>query len=201
MSDTHSVHTIFKTSFVWRKWVHVLSIAALSVTSLQLFIPCPCPNGHRAGTSRSLLLFFPCGARQKVRLDRHWAGRQDPSGVSNGTHPSPGQDRELHTKTPGKKAVKGTASRLLTVVSTGVEPLPDASSPLNLQYPGPLAEGNYLLFLRKVSGSQMYSTAGLWQGIYPIYQGKTIALSNLGFTELNQLSQEEAIRKITAISR
>ncbi|WJQ79040.1 hypothetical protein [Brevibacillus brevis] len=100
-----------------------------------------------------------------------------------------------------KKAVKGTASRLLTVVSTGVEPLPDASSPLNLQYPGPLAEGNYLLFLRKVSGSQMYSTAGLWQGIYPIYQGKTIALSNLGFTELNQLSQEEAIRKITAISR
>ncbi|NRS50003.1 hypothetical protein [Brevibacillus sp. HB2.2] len=100
-----------------------------------------------------------------------------------------------------KKAVKGTASRLLTVVSTGVEPLPDASSPLNLQYPGPLAEGNYLLFLRKVSGSQLYSTAGLWQGIYPIYQGKTIALSNLGFTELNQLSQEEAIRKITAISR
>ncbi|MBH0332649.1 hypothetical protein ABH14_23375 [Brevibacillus brevis] len=100
-----------------------------------------------------------------------------------------------------KKAIKGTASRLLTVVSTGVEPLPDASSPLNLQYPGPLAEGNYLLFLRKVSGSQLYSTAGLWQGIYPIYQGKTIALSNLGFTELNQVSQEEAIRKITAISR
>ncbi|MFA4133042.1 MULTISPECIES: hypothetical protein [unclassified Brevibacillus] len=100
-----------------------------------------------------------------------------------------------------KKTVKGTATRLLTVVSTGVEPLPDASSPLNLQYPGPLAEGNYLLFLRKVSGSQLYSTAGLWQGIYPIYQGKTIALSNLGFTELNRLSQEEAVRKITAISR
>ncbi|MFF2528279.1 hypothetical protein ACFVS2_05120 [Brevibacillus sp. NPDC058079] len=100
-----------------------------------------------------------------------------------------------------KKAIKGTASRLLTVISTGVEPLPDASSPLNLQYPGPLAEGNYLLFLRKVSGSQLYSTAGLWQGVYPIYQGKTIALSNLGFTELNQLSQEEAIRKITVISR
>lgn len=100
-----------------------------------------------------------------------------------------------------KKTIKGSSSRLLTVISTGVEPLPDASSPLNLQYPGPLAEGNYLLFLRKVSGSQLYSTAGLWQGVYPIYQGKTIALSNLGFTELNQLSQEEAIRKITAISR
>lgn len=100
-----------------------------------------------------------------------------------------------------KTAIKGSSSRLLTVISTGVEPLPDASSPLNLQYPGPLPEGNYLLFLRKVSGSHLYSTAGLWQGVYPIYQGKTIALSNLGFTELNQLSQEEAIRKITAISR
>ncbi|CAI8718787.1 5_nucleotid_C domain-containing protein [Brevibacillus sp. IT-7CA2] len=100
-----------------------------------------------------------------------------------------------------KTTIKGTSSRRLTVVSTGVEPLPDASSPLNLQYPGPLSEGNYLLFLRKVRGSQLYSTAGLWQGVYPIYQGKTIALSNLGFTELNQLSQDEVVRKITAISR
>ncbi|MFF0826251.1 hypothetical protein ACFYU8_04420 [Brevibacillus sp. NPDC003359] len=100
-----------------------------------------------------------------------------------------------------KTAIKGSSSRLLTVISTGVEPLPDASSPLNLQYPGPLSEGNYLLFLRKVRGSQLYSTAGLWQGVYPIYQGKTIALTNAGFTELNQLSQEEAVRKITAISR
>ncbi|WP_409174036.1 hypothetical protein [Brevibacillus fortis] len=100
-----------------------------------------------------------------------------------------------------KTMIKGTSSRRLTVVSTGVEPLPDASSPLNLQYPGPLSEGNYLLFLRKVRGSQLYSTAGLWQGVYPIYQGKTIALSNLGFTELNQLSQDEVVRKITAISR
>ncbi|MFG0216369.1 hypothetical protein ACFU8X_25180 [Brevibacillus porteri] len=99
-----------------------------------------------------------------------------------------------------KTAIKGSLSRLLTVVSTGVEPLPDASSPLNFQYPGPLSEGNYLLFLRKVSSSQLYSTAGLWQGVYPIYQGKTIALANVGFSELNQLSQEEVIRKIKAIS-
>ncbi|MBW5467148.1 hypothetical protein GPJ61_04575 [Brevibacillus formosus] len=105
--------------------------------------------------------------------------------------------QSLHVKT----AIKGSSSRRLTVISTGVEPLPDASSPLNLQYPGPLAEGNYLLFLRKVSGSQLYSTAGLWQGVYPISQGKTIALTNLGFPELNQLSQEEVVRKITAISR
>lgn len=105
--------------------------------------------------------------------------------------------QSLHVKT----AIKGSSSRRLTVISTGVEPLPDASSPLNLQYPGPLAEGNYLLFLRKVSGSQLYSTAGLWQGVYPISQGKTIALTNLGFSELNQLSQEEVVRKITAISR
>ncbi|MFS0555995.1 hypothetical protein [Brevibacillus sp. 179-C9.3 HS] len=99
-----------------------------------------------------------------------------------------------------KTTIKGTSSRLLTVVSTGVEPLPDASSPLNLQYPGPLSEGNYLLFLRKVRGSQLYSTAGIWQGVYPIYEGKTIALTSAGFSELNQLTQEEVVRKIKAIS-
>lgn len=99
-----------------------------------------------------------------------------------------------------KKVIKGSSPRLLTVVSTGVEPLPDASSPLNLQYPGPLSEGNYLLFLRKVRGAQLYSTAGLWQGVYPIYQGKTIALQQAGFSELNQLSEEEVIQKIKALS-
>ncbi len=123
--------------------------------------------------------------------EAHPTGRTIPQGkIVNYT-------QSLHVKT----AIKGSSSRRLTLISTGVEPLPDASSPLNLQYPGPLAEGNYLLFLRKVSGSQLYSTAGLWQGVYPIYQGKTIALTNLGFSELNQLSQEEVVRKITAISR
>ncbi|GEB34891.1 MULTISPECIES: hypothetical protein [Brevibacillus] len=99
-----------------------------------------------------------------------------------------------------KKVFKGSSSRLVTVLSTGVEPLPDASSQLNLTYTGPLGEGNYLVFLRKVKGSSsLYSLSGLWQGVYPLYQGKTIALQGVGFSEFNQLSWEEIEQKLKAI--
>jgi hypothetical protein len=95
-----------------------------------------------------------------------------------------------------KKVLKGSATRLLTVVSTGIEPLPDASSPLNVKYPGPLAEGNYLLFLHRVKGTEMYSVTGLWQGVYPLYQDRTVALEGVGFSELNQLSLAELEQKL-----
>ncbi|QRG65092.1 hypothetical protein [Brevibacillus choshinensis] len=99
-----------------------------------------------------------------------------------------------------KQALKGSGQRLLKLVSTGVEPLPDASSPLNRTYPGPLAEGNYILFLRHVSGTDLYSTVGLWQGVYPLSQGQTIALQGSGFSELNQLTVEEFARKLRSVS-
>ncbi|MGN7470568.1 hypothetical protein [Brevibacillus sp. SAFN-007a] len=98
-----------------------------------------------------------------------------------------------------KKVFKGASPRLLTILSSGVEPLPDTSSPLNLTYTGPLAEGNYLVFLRKVKGSSLYSLTGLWQGVYPLYQGKTIALQGAGFADFNQLSWNEIEPKLKSI--
>ncbi|GIO08826.1 hypothetical protein J31TS6_48540 [Brevibacillus reuszeri] len=95
-----------------------------------------------------------------------------------------------------KKVLKGAPPRLLNVVSTGVEPMPDASSPLNFKYPGPLGEGNYVLFLQPVKGTSYYSITGLWQGVYPLYQGRTIALEGVGFAELNQLSLAELELKL-----
>ncbi|QQE72697.1 hypothetical protein KDJ56_12030 [Brevibacillus composti] len=74
--------------------------------------------------------------------------------------------------------------------------MPDRSHRLNLSYPGPLAEGQYVLFLKKVRRSDLYSTVGLWQGIYPVYDGKTITLEGQGFPELNQLTIAELRRKI-----
>lgn len=99
-----------------------------------------------------------------------------------------------------KQALKGSSQRLLRLVSTGVEPLPDASSPLNRTFPGPLAEGNYVLFLHPVSGTDLYSSTGLWQGVYPMFQGQTIALEGAGFPELNQLTVEQLTKKIKGVS-
>lgn len=95
-----------------------------------------------------------------------------------------------------KKVLKGSSARLVDVVSTGVEPLPDSSSPLNLKYPGPLGEGNYVLFLQLIKGTNKHSIVGLWQGVYPLYQGRTIALQGVGFSELNDLTLIELEQKL-----
>lgn len=69
----------------------------------------------------------------------------------------------------------------IPVLTDGIEPLPKPSDPLNLIYTGPLAEGEYVVFLRKAAGSNMYSLVGQWQGIYPVQDGKLIALHEGGF--------------------
>jgi hypothetical protein len=100
-----------------------------------------------------------------------------------------------------KKVIRGAATRrLIHLLSTGVEPLPEASSPLNLRYPGPLAEGEYVLFLRKVKRTDLYSIVGLWQGVYPVHQGKTIALQGVGFQDLNDLTILQMEQKVKSVS-
>ncbi|WNC12205.1 hypothetical protein [Brevibacillus brevis] len=99
------------------------------------------------------------------------------------------------------QTIKGAPSASIKMVSTGVDPLPDARSPLNQIYPGPLAEGSYLLFLHRVQGTDLSSTVGLWQGVYPLHLGKTVALQGAGFAELNQLTVDELAAKVKAVSR
>lgn len=69
----------------------------------------------------------------------------------------------------------------IPVLTDGVEPLPKPSDPLNLTYTGPLAQGEYVFFLQKVPGTNIYSLIGQWQGIYPVQDGKLVALHEGGF--------------------
>lgn len=87
-----------------------------------------------------------------------------------------------------KQVFKGSPSQRIRLLTRGLEPLPDASDILNDRYTGPLAEGDYVLFLHKVAGTDLYSLTGLWQGVYPVFEGKTVALNKAGFAEYQDLS-------------
>lgn len=80
-----------------------------------------------------------------------------------------------------KQVLKGTSSSIIRIVTTGTDPLPKPPNPLNKIYPGPLAEGNYLCFLKAVPGTDLYKIVGGWQGVYPYLDGKFIALQGSGF--------------------
>lgn len=95
-----------------------------------------------------------------------------------------------------KQVLKGSSPSPLQLLSRGVEPLPDARDPLNDSHPGPLAEGDYVIFLHPVQGTHLYSITGLWQGVYPVYDGKTVALGKFGFLEYNQLELKVLKEKI-----
>lgn len=100
-----------------------------------------------------------------------------------------------------QKTLKGASQRTLKLLITGVEPLPKPSNPLNLIYPGPLAEGSYVFFLRPVPGTQLYSLVGIWQGVYPLFKGKTVALKGSGYPEFNGLSVEQLTETIRSFNR
>jgi hypothetical protein len=42
----------------------------------------------------------------------------------------------------------------------------------------------------------LYTIVGGWQGVYPVYEGKTISLKEEGFPELNQLTLRQFEAKI-----
>jgi hypothetical protein len=94
------------------------------------------------------------------------------------------------------KYLKGTGDKIITVLSTGIEPLPDPLNPINKVYPGPMAEGRYVCFLKPVPGTEFYTIVGGWQGVYPVREGKTISLEEEGFPELNQLTLRQLEAKI-----
>lgn len=100
-----------------------------------------------------------------------------------------------------KNIIKGKASRLITLISEGVDPLPDSSSPLNKRYPGPLAEGDYLCFLQPIPNSNLYSLVGLWQGVYPMYDGKPVALEGFGFPQFNNLTPSDLRKMIKELEQ
>lgn len=78
------------------------------------------------------------------------------------------------------KGIPEPPSYLLT---TGVEPLPRPGDPLNALYTGPLADGDYVLFLKEYSERPYYTLNGGFSAVYPVYGGKMIALDE-GYKEL-----------------
>lgn len=100
-----------------------------------------------------------------------------------------------------RSVLKGTPVSSTRVLTSGVEPLPDAQDPLNRIYTGPLAEGDYVLFLQKVAGTDLYSLVGLWQGVYPVEGGRTISLASSGFSSFGNLTIPGLREKIRALSR
>ena len=95
-----------------------------------------------------------------------------------------------------KEFLKGRAPAIIRLVTSGVDPLPDPSDPLNRIYPGPLAEGDYIYFLKPIKDSDLYNLVGVWQGVYPVSNGKTIALEGEGYPQFHQLSLTVMKKKI-----
>lgn len=90
-----------------------------------------------------------------------------------------------------KRWIKGGSGSALTVVTTGIEPLPPPSQlEANERYPGAWATGpDYLLFLHKLEGTDSYVPLGLLQGVYPIQGGRTVSLEDKGFPQLNGIAE------------
>ncbi len=97
---------------------------------------------------------------------------------------------------------KGSAASPIKLLTSGVEPLPDAANPLNKTYTGPLETGDYIFFLRKAGGTDYYTLNGIWQGLYPVYNGKSVALlANGGFAAFDQLSLPQFHDKVKSLSQ
>lgn len=100
-----------------------------------------------------------------------------------------------------KQTLKGTATPLIDLLTTGVSPIPDASDQLNHSYPGSVAEGNYVFFLRPVTGTNLYSIVGIWQGLYPFDGGKTVGLEGYSYPEFNNLTLKQMESKLKSFSQ
>ncbi|MDQ0337463.1 hypothetical protein J2S00_000233 [Caldalkalibacillus uzonensis] len=100
-----------------------------------------------------------------------------------------------------KEVIHGPGSRRVEIVRPGVEPLPPPEDPINLVYPGPLADSvDYVLFLKQCDTTRHYYVVGVWQGVYPLDpQGRTIALLEEGFPTFHGLTVEEMKRKINQL--
>ncbi len=97
------------------------------------------------------------------------------------------------------RSLKGSAPATVKVITTGVNPYPKPTDPINKLYSGPFETGEYILFLRSIPNTSLYSIVGIWQGVYPVLGGRTIALEGSGFPDLNALSVDQFSRKIESM--
>ncbi|RYL88833.1 hypothetical protein EWI07_13385 [Sporolactobacillus sp. THM7-4] len=84
-----------------------------------------------------------------------------------------------------RQVLKGDPSSPAYLLTTGIRPLPPPRDPLNEEYTGPLADGDYILFLKKFPAGPYYILNGGFSAVYPVHSGRTIALEGEGFPEFN----------------
>lgn len=90
-----------------------------------------------------------------------------------------------------RDTITGSGPSMIRLLITGTDPLPRPPHPLNKIYPGPLAEGDYVCFLRKVPNTNLYTLIGGWQGVYPYLNGRTVALGESGFSQFSGVTIEQ----------
>jgi len=87
---------------------------------------------------------------------------------------------------------QGNVPSPIFLLSPGLEPRPAAADPLTYRFPGPLAPGHYVFFLRQLPPRrEAYTLVGGWQGLYPVMCGRTIALEKYGFCEFDGRTIDE----------
>ncbi|CCQ94540.1 conserved hypothetical protein [[Clostridium] ultunense Esp] len=101
----------------------------------------------------------------------------------------------------GQTYIKGGAFEFVDVLTTGVEPSPPLADPLNKRFPGAVAEGEYVVFLKKIPGRPLYYLIGGWQGLYPVYEDEIIVLEEGGFQELGGLTVEQLKKKVELLEK
>ncbi|MFT8309549.1 MAG: hypothetical protein ABF629_00140 [Sporolactobacillus sp.] len=86
--------------------------------------------------------------------------------------------------------LKGQAPSPALLLTTGIDPLPGPHDPINEQYTGALADGDYVLFLKRFHNSQRFILSGGFCAVYPIVSGKIIALDE-GFKQFSGMTVSE----------
>lgn len=118
--------------------------------------------------------------------------QEEPTGEKIAGHQVVNYVQTIHVK----RVLKGSSGPLVKLLTAGLVPLPEPLDPLNNRFTGPLAEGNYVCFLKSVPNTPLYTLAGLWQGVYPVIQEKTISLEEAGFPSFANLSPAQLEAKI-----
>ncbi|PTQ54722.1 MAG: hypothetical protein HSCHL_2313 [Hydrogenibacillus schlegelii] len=100
-----------------------------------------------------------------------------------------------------RRTILGRGRAPWLIVEAGLEPPPPVDDPLNAAYPGPYAEGDYVLFLRSDPAAGGWRLVGGWQGLYPVIGGRLVALEGYGTPELHGLTVAEAAMRLRTVKR
>jgi hypothetical protein len=176
-------------------WILAAAAAAITALTVILAAPADAQTGMDVNLRKIIVKSEPVSSEAALigsadRIAYGWFDSADRE-LDTGQKVKSGKlvnfTQTFHVERP----LKGESSQLIRVLSTGIEPLPDARDPLNSTYPGPLVEGHYVCFLKKLPRQDVYTIIGGWQGVYPVHDGKTIALTGMGFQQLGGLTLDQ----------